>query len=53
MAQPMPDFVMEDGTVREFTAEDLERLTETLDRVFARMYAAGSVLVTTNADEVA
>jgi hypothetical protein len=50
----MPNFIFEDGTLREFTPEDLERLTETVDRVFARMQAAaaGAVVVTTNVDEV-
>ncbi|MFD5161061.1 hypothetical protein ACFWMJ_23780 [Streptomyces hawaiiensis] len=52
MAQPMPNFVFEDGTLREFTPEDLERLTETVNRVLARMQAAGAVIVTASVDEV-
>jgi hypothetical protein len=47
----MARFVNEDGTLREFTPEDLERLTDTVNRVFARMQAAGAVIVTSNADE--
>ncbi|WDM16750.1 hypothetical protein J3S85_37950 [Streptomyces lavenduligriseus] len=52
MAQRMPNFIMEDGTVREFTAEDLERLMSAVGRTFERMCAAGDVFITTNADEV-
>ncbi|MDH6625713.1 hypothetical protein M2271_003524 [Streptomyces sp. LBL] len=52
MAQPMPSFIFEDGTLREFTPEDLERLTETVDRVLARMCAAGAAFSTSNVDEV-
>ncbi|MEU1037708.1 hypothetical protein [Streptomyces sp. NPDC005907] len=49
----MARFVNEDGTLRDVTPEDLERLTDTINRVFARMQAAGAVLVTSNVDEVA
>jgi hypothetical protein len=48
----MPNFIMEDGTVREFTPEDLERLSDAVNVVFARLYAAGYVTTSTNANEV-
>jgi len=53
MAQPMPHFIFEDGTLREFTPEDMQRLVDTVNVVFARMQAVGAVITTSNADEVA
>lgn len=47
MAQDTPRFFMEDGTTREFTADDMECVSAAV----ANLRATGAMLTTTTADE--
>lgn len=51
MTQPAPNFIVEDGTIREFTDEDMTRITDAMERVRARLEATGQMFFTSNADE--